>query len=93
MIDDARVKALAWDAGELTIAYETAGDLRDIAGDPVLRLAQIIVPARHRSYADEIDDLRHAALALLLDVLEDYEQAKPFVESEEDDDADEDDEE
>lgn len=89
--NDVRVRAVSWDAGEITIAYDIPTDLRDVAGQPVLRLSQLTVPVRHRAYDDDIDNLRQAARELVLDVLEDYEQAEPYTEPE-DDDADEDDE-
>jgi hypothetical protein len=86
---DVNVRSVIWDAGEITIRYEQPEDLRDIAGLPVLRLSQLVIPEGHVSYRQEVADLREVATALLVDVLEDYVDADTFeVVADRDDDDD-----
>ncbi len=84
------IHSVTWDGPECVITYTRTGAVRAIAEHPVLISEQMTLPVGHPSYT-QIRELHDDVEALIIDVLEDYEQAEPFqlpepYEDEEDED-------
>lgn len=63
-------------------------DLRDVAGHKVMQMRTFVVARSGDAYQDEIKDLVEAANALVADVLDDWFEATPVAETEDELDED-----
>jgi hypothetical protein len=82
------VRAVGFNEDSIELSFAVMpDDLRDVAGHHVMQMRTFVLSRSGAAYADEIKDLVQAADALVADVLEDWFEATPVVDD--DDELDE----
>lgn len=82
------VHTMTWSAGECVVTYTDEKAVKDVAGYPVLRMNQLVLPADHPSY-DQIGEINAAVQELVRDVTEDWEGAEQYRVEDDGEDDDE----
>jgi hypothetical protein len=83
------IHTVTFSNGECVITYTPSSAVKDIAGLPVIKMHQLVLPIGHPSYG-EIREIHEALQDLVRDIDEDYGPAEVYDESKYEDDGDED---
>lgn len=88
------VHGVSWNNGEVCITFTPETSVKDVAGMPVIKMHQLVLPGNHPSFSSDMREINEALQDLVRDATtawEEAEQYDPSMYDDDDDDEDDDD--